>query len=338
MDADAFAQGPIIRLLVTVIVMMFIFIAYIIIMSRNVRERRRARREGLPVPPDTIGKLVRSSMGLFRNLFSEDNDKENPEDLPVPDFDFEHMEEVEAEPAIAEVRTQPGEPEAVSEEVAMMGDIVEEDEDMLEDVSIADEPERGDMVYVPGSGELPVDAVEVMRVWRDINDGALIIQMGDQLFRAIPEIRDRGIARRFIAVVQNLAQLATIGASAAGLPTPNFDVTSGVVSQPGAWAQSSPPSAATQPPEPVAPLAAEPAPAPAESGTLGIAAQIDKLLQLRLSQTPVFRGRTIQMGTKLDGSLEIQVDDEFYESMEEIKDREVRDFIQQVVREWEQRG
>lgn len=334
MDADAFAQGPIIRLFIAVIVVMFLFMAYLIIMTRNVRERRRARREGLPVPPDTFGKLVRSIMGLYRNLFSPDDDQENPEDLPVPDFDFSQME-FGAEPAIQEARVQPHEPEAVSEEIALTGDVVEEDDEMWEDAVIADEPERGDMVYVPGSGELPLDAVEVMRVWRDINDGALIIQMGDQLFRAIPEIRDRGIARRFIAVVQNLAQLATLGASAAGLPTPNFEVTSGVVSRPGAWAQSSPTQNPSQSKPSVEPLPNDTPPAPADAGSLGIVAQIDRLLQLRLSQTPVFRGRTIQMGTKLDGSLKIQVDDEFFESIDEIKDREVRDFIQQVVREWE---
>ncbi|MCI0710782.1 MAG: hypothetical protein L0154_11530 [Chloroflexi bacterium] len=333
MDADAFAQGPIIRLIIAVIVVMFLFFVYMIIMIKNVRERRRARREGLPVPPDTFGKLVRSTMGLFRNLFSPDDDEENPEDLPVPDFDFSQLD-AEPESAIAEARVQPRDSETVSEEIALTGDVVEED-DMWEDSVVADEPERGEMIYIPGSGELPLDAVEVMRVWRDINDGALIIQMGDQLFRAIPEIRDRGIARRFIAVVQNLAQLATLGAAAAGLPTPNFEVTSGVVSRPGAWAQSSPAKTPSQSKPSAEALPNDTPPAPVDTGSLGIAAQIDRLLQLRLSQTPVFRDRTIQMGTKLDGSLKIQVDDDFYESIDEIKDHEVRDFIQQVVREWE---
>ena len=200
-------------------------------------------------------------------------------------------------------------------------------------VPIGTEPDRQGLVYIPGSGELPEDAVEVMRIWRDINDGALLIQMGDQLFQTMDEMRDRGMAKRFIAVVQNLAQIATIGAQVAGLPKPNFEATSNMFSAPGAW--STTPAAPPTPPKPAAPNPFESANDMPATGSLGIVSQINRYLQRRLEQTPVFAGRAIKMSSASDGTLEIWVDNHVFGSVGEVRDREVREFIQRILTEWE---
>jgi hypothetical protein len=204
-----------------------------------------------------------------------------------------------------------------------------EDEEYASAVIIG-EPERKGYVYIPGSGSLPEDAVEVLRVWRDVNDGTLIVQVGSTLFQTMDEIRDRGMAKRFINVVKSLAQVATIGAQAAGLPKPNFEVTSDLFSTPGGWATQTAPTR-----NPV-PTGTPPPPLVDSSASgLGIVAQIDQYLQTRLLQTPVFRGRVIRMSSAIDGSLQIYVDTQVYSSVGAITDREVREFIQHVLADWE---
>lgn len=329
---DFLSQGLIIRLLVFVIGMMIIFSVYVAYLIQRAAEQRRIN---VPRPDEQSVKSVsfrRQVMGFFKNLFSDDDSEANNQagdsaDLPLPDLDFlrQPVDEVESEPVY--------QPPADVEPAVLQQPVSREETDTeWSDVPVASEPVRGDIVYVPGSGELPQDAVEVMRLWRDINDGALIIQLGDQLFRTIPELQDRGLARRFISIVQNLAQLATLGAASAGLPTPNFEVTSGIIQPPGAWAVQTETTQVIPSGSPVAP---EPAMPQRIEQPLGIAKQIDRLLQTRLTQTPVFRGRKIQMDTYPDGSLKIKVDGNVYNGIGEIEDREVRQFIQQVVREWE---
>lgn len=60
----------------------------------------------------------------------------------------------------------------------------------------------------------PPDTVEVMRVWRDVIDGSLVVQIGGQRFRTIGELRAADQERRFMAVLRELALLARESESA----------------------------------------------------------------------------------------------------------------------------
>lgn len=338
---DLIRQGPVLRLLLCMGGSVVLFFVWTAITARNTLRRRQARAAGQPPPPGVLTKIGRYLVSLFKNLFSDadhdssdDDPADQPETLPLPDLDFPEQAEppLESEP----------EPPPVQQPLDEIAAAPPEEEEMT--LPVGPQPQRSERLeYVPGSGELPQDAVEVMRVWRDINDGALLVQIGDTLFRSVAEMRDRGLARRFISVVKDLAQLATVGARAAGLPIPNFEATSGVVSEPGAWSTNpptlkTPPTTPSQPtsPKPVLKMTPnDPTENMIDPDDLGIAGQINQLLQLRLRQTPVFRERHIRMRSRSDGSLEIVVDDNVYNSVGAIEDREVREFVAVVVKEWE---
>ncbi len=361
---DLLSQGAALRLLLIIILSTIAFIGMLFWSAHNRAQRRHAKEAGLPPPPGMLMQTWRFLMGLLNNLFgSNNNEADEPEDnneipqanlanesgndLPLPALDFP-LPDLTSTPASSTTASDADiddflsgldEP-AVPAQVQYPSAIIEPNE--LPDtgelaytpVPIGTEPQREGMVYVPRSGQLPEDAVEVMRIWRDINDGSLIIQMGDMLFQTMDEMRDRGMAKRFIAVVQNLAQIATIGAQATGLPKPNFEATSAMFSAPGSWSASTPTSTPATPAAKPAPPSVKQTDMPA-TGSLGIVSQINRYLQKRLEQTPVFAGRKIKMTSAYDGTLEIWVDKHVFGSVGEIRDREVREFIQRILTEWE---
>ncbi|PJF34732.1 MAG: hypothetical protein CUN49_14160 [Candidatus Thermofonsia Clade 1 bacterium] len=169
---------------------------------------------------------------------------------------------------------------------------------------------------------LPEDAVEVMRIWRDISDGSLIIQIGDQYYRHSAAISNPEQKRRFEAVVRTLS--AMIGLPSAPLPKP---------------------IAATSAPAASAPAAEPPKrglfggkPKPAEPEPLGgIADQIEEFLQARLLASPQFSTRSIHVRPTLDHGVRIEVDGHFYDSVAEVIDPDVREFLINIMREWEAR-
>ena len=350
------SQGAVLRFLVFIIVIFFALIGSIVWSAQNRMRRRKAKQAGLPPPAGMGIQIWRFFMGLFNNLFgsTDDNSAEDTEalppdvnmpphdmgDLPVPALDFpeslpsapQTASEADIDNFLDSVGENPAEAVQYPSAIIDPDTLPDTNELAYTPVSIGTEPNRKGMVYVPRSGELPEDAVEVMRVWRDINDGSLVIQMGDMLFQTMDEMRDRGMAKRFIAVVQNLAQIATIGAQSAGLAKPNFEATSSMFSTPGAW--SAPASAASKPPEDPTIKPVEPADMPV-TGSLGIVSQINRYLQQRLEQTPVFAGRVIKMSSAYDGTLEIWVDGHVFGNVGEIRDREVREFIQRILTDWE---
>jgi hypothetical protein len=372
---DFITQGAILRLILTTCFFGLLWLGTVVLVGRRAAERKRRRREGLPPLPS----IFTQTWNVIQNLTTPQGwqaitqsfsartgggNKDSPTidtsglplpdldllttDLPEPDFD-ELTGELEAAPIASPVNPvfdASSAPEAsVPEEIRMTDQSLYPDSDSGTPLAdfVGDEPRRSASdVYVPGSGELPTDAVEVMRVWRDLSDGSLIIQMNGKLFQTVAEMQNRGLAKRFITLVKDLAQLARIGAQAAGLPPPGFEATSSVISEQGAWAsQKALPKAAP----PAAPIGKDLPPildsisaAGLEpSGSLGIAAQIEELLQYRLMQTPIFQHRSIHVRPNPDGTLRIEVDNRTYQHVDDVVDVDVREFIQTVIREWEAR-
>lgn len=355
MNGDSFndfvGQGPILRLLITTVFFGVLWLALMVWIGYRANERRRREREGLPPLPNFLSQAW--SM-LQNNL----NNNKTPAssyaaatggdfEMPLPDLNAltSGLPEPELDSLLTPIET----PEVVRSvpesrqveevvEAVIVAPVVEAVAAVNEVVTMGAEPRRSEhSAFVPESGEIPVDAVEVMRVWRDVSDGALIIQMGDKLFQTVPEMRDRGMAKRFINLVKDLARMAQAGAQASGLELPNFEATSAVISPQGAWANKRP--ALEKPVSlPVSKVEALlTGAAPDLSGAAGIAEQIEELLQFRLGQTPIFQQRSIHVRPNFDGSLRIQVDGRFYEHVDEVVDVDVREFLQGVIREWEAR-
>ncbi|MBX3066237.1 MAG: hypothetical protein KF726_24880 [Anaerolineae bacterium] len=184
--------------------------------------------------------------------------------------------------------------------------------------------------------EDPDDAIEVMRIWRDVNDGGLIVQMGNQRYRTLLEVRTPDLQRRFTAVVRDLMNIAGINAGSASgtsAPTPS----------------PSPRSTSSFAPATVSPM---PPASPKPVGVLdrvvrrgsskqeqddqppGIAASVEEFLQLRLIATPHLVSRNIHVRPSPDQGIRIEVDGRFYDSVDEVADAEVREYLQTVMAEW----
>lgn len=162
---------------------------------------------------------------------------------------------------------------------------------------------------------------EVLRVLRDSADGALIVEFEGRRYRALAEIRDAAVGRRFLAEVAALARFAHL----ADLKAPLAPAPSATESAP---LQRSP----EQPPPP------PPLQRPAEklpSALPTIADQIEELLQKRLQGEPTLAGRSIHMLAAPDGSAMVEVDGHFYAGVDEVPDAAIRTFIRHTIQEWE---
>ena len=78
-------------------------------------------------------------------------------------------------------------------------------------------------------------------------------------------------------------------------------------------------------------MEAEPAP------ELDLAAAIETYLQYKLQHTPDYIGRKIHIHGTPTGSIRIQVDDNYYDFVDEVADIEIREFLQGTIAEWQDR-
>ena len=205
----------------------------------------------------------------------------------------------------------------------------------------------------------PADAVEVMRVWRDLSDGSLIIQMGDQRYRSVSEIANTELMRRFSAVVRELWNMVNNGGNPGlpgraqnALPAPE---TMGTVPPPegsagglkariGLLTQQAETDEASKP-RPAGffkqvtrtALGQSPAPAKPEPRRDGIADAVEQFLQFKLSHTPQFQMRSIHVRSAIDGGVRIEVDGHYYDGVGDVIDADVREFLLATLREWDAR-
>ncbi|HOA25801.1 MAG: hypothetical protein WBH90_14810 [Aggregatilineales bacterium] len=198
----------------------------------------------------------------------------------------------------------------------------------------------------PASAAQPVfegEAIEVMRILRDLADGSLIVEIDGRRYRSLNEIVDPQVGRRFMGNAQALADFAKLGKIRvpeewAQVPTPERPAAS--APQPPAHPAAPPPP--PPPPEPAAPRrgglfrrAQAEDEQPVEQPP--IAEQIEELLQYRLSQTPELAHRSIHIRPAIDGGIRIEVDGRTYEGIGDVDDDEIRAFLQETVRQWEAR-
>lgn len=199
-----------------------------------------------------------------------------------------------------------------------------------------------------------VQAKEVLTVLRDERDGRLMILVGDVAYRSLanaPETK-----RTYNRLMNELDEM---------IVTPDEPpVEADQVPLPAALDAKPDPEAGAYyrntPPPPTTPDGRMPGdlpsyrfddnPAKIQSKGLGrqkvefeappaldIATAIETYLQYRISYTPEFRGRNIHVLPSLDGGVRIQVDDRFYDAVDEIRDPETRAFIQTAIAEWQER-
>lgn len=350
-------QSGILNLLIAVIGLGILWVVLVIWALRRDNERRRRRKAGEPPLPNFLVQLMNWAQGQNQPsvptaAIHQDTGMPMPSlddlttDLPEPDFDdLPLLEDISEPPSKTDSIPEAISPAASVQTPRRFADVPEPEttdevgSPIMEMQFLANsgqDPTRSaELSYTPGSNALPADAVEVIRVWRDVSDGALIFQMGDRIFQTLPEMYDNGFSKRFIRIVEDMARVAHAGAVAAGINPPDFQRSSAIISQQGDWARKQQPT--IPPASPIENLpSATPTPTQFSAGD-SIADQIEELLQMRLSQVPAYQKRSIHVRANIDGTLRIEVDGRNYPHLDEVVDVNVRDFIQNVIREWEAR-
>ncbi len=342
-----------------------------IIFQRGAERRRRVARGLEPLPPLHVSlyrwaqRLVNPASAAPRAQTSGVEADSTPapdlsmlvDDLPEPDLadmvGLEDDEPVESGDLAHEFALETEPPAAIPDEEAAAENVIPVDD-------IEPEPQPGSAgvdydeavtdEFPPQEAreETPADAVELLRVWRDLSDGALILEIGGRRFRTLNDLRGTELERRFVTIVRDLSAM-TQAAGRTPAPTP-----------------SAPRKASPKTPEPTAPdadAAAPPAgdeidmtalsmspgtmfrqmtrvamgqgPEPVEhQPTLSLAEQIEDRLQERLESLPEYKGRKIHVRPAPDGSVRIEVDGVFYDGVGDVADDDVRALIADVVREW----
>jgi hypothetical protein len=181
-----------------------------------------------------------------------------------------------------------------------------------------------------------VEAAPVLTILRDVDSGGLIIQIGDKAYRNPPAFADADFRRRFQATLRDLS-------SSARTPEPKVVPVESPVEPAGDLPTfPSPPSIPGDLPKfklPDAPIkprrgqrpSAEPIP------EINIAGSIEAFLQHKLSITPEYSGRSIHVRPAMHGAVKIEVDGVFYDSVGEVEDEEVRQYLAATIEEWQAR-
>lgn len=212
-------------------------------------------------------------------------------------------------------------------------------------------------------------AKEVLSILRDEDDGRLIIQINDTAYRTMANAGE--IKQEFTRIMKELA--AIVAKEDDNPPARDNYVVGTVVeaqsanirdlidSKPEAEIKAPPrPAVKSVPPPPTAdglmpgdlpsyklsdnPVRVE------KKGRFGgqkveldpipqldLAAAIETYLQYKLQHTPEYRRRKIHIHGTPTGSIRIQVDEQYYDFVDEVKDLEVRSFLQATIAEWQER-
>ncbi len=195
-------------------------------------------------------------------------------------------------------------------------------------VEEADEDASGGTVGLPRAVEpSPVltphdeaaDMIEILRIWRDLADGSMVIEIEGEYYRQVHEITDPALYRRFLSILRELAKQAR-AVEASGGP--------GRATPPVTPRAEAIPSKITG----VPPTAQQPPPPQGDS----IAAQIEAFLQYKLQHSE-FSARSIHVREAIGGGVRIEVDGHFYEGIGDVIDPDVREFLRRTIKEWEAR-
>lgn len=191
-------------------------------------------------------------------------------------------------------------------------------------------------VSAPAAPDAPPDSVEVLRLWRDLSDGGLIVGVGGRLYRSAAEIDNADVSRRLAGIARELATLA--GGTSPASPIPSAPVVAPPLAGSGvAWGAPTAPVVPgvirTEPIKPTAKRRGQPEePAPG-----GIAAAVEEFLQFKLMSNPQFATRSIHIRPSVDGGVLIEVDGHYYEGIGDVIDPDVREFLASMMKEWEAR-
>jgi len=212
--------------------------------------------------------------------------------------------------------------------------------------------------------------VEVLRLLRDRVTGALIVEVEEEKYRKLSEIKDGRVGRqvlqaaadmvRFTEVLQTRGQMTTrqpppLAPSTLALkvapslekesPVPRTPAPPAVekeflrsLSQQGQTEEEESPKLSLSPIEFFRRGFAARRAARLESATpapRSFVKEIEEILQRFIRTYPSFIGKEVHVGTGPGGGIRIRVENEFYDTPDDIPDPEIRGIIKAAIQEWE---
>ena len=172
-----------------------------------------------------------------------------------------------------------------------------------------------------------------LRVGRTLADEELIVEFQGRRFRRLAEVRDGETRRRLLALLGELAAFSPGQAAPAPLtgraePEPRSEdkFLGQLVASPSEPAPIKMPGLV----EALRSPARKPGPMP-----VGIAGQIEQVLQQQLVSNSALRGRSIHIVTARDGSLNVQVEGQWLHWPDGVSEPAVREAVQNSIRAWE---
>lgn len=184
-----------------------------------------------------------------------------------------------------------------------------------------------------------VNGEPVLSILRDKRDGRLVVELDQVAYRTLtdaPEAR-----ATFVKLMRELSQVVAE-------PDDNPPPLTEEADEPARPRSSAPPPPITPDgrmpgdlpsyslDESVKPTRSgryQPAPTP----ELNIAGAIEAYLQHKLKYTPEFSDRTLHILPAPGGGVRIQVDDVYFEAVDEVDDEHVREFLLETIAEWQAR-
>jgi hypothetical protein len=352
-------QGELLRLLAVLCVLTVLWLGVMFLLYRRTTERRRREREGLPPLPGMFATLPQWLSGTSRPAVASD-----PSAAPMPDLDM--LTADLPQPGLAAMMGDdpPSAPLDLADEFELPPAPAYDDQPVYAEeapaatIALDAAFDEESIPVQPGDMEdsddmpAPPDSIELLRVWRDLSDGSLIIEIGGQRFTSVSELQGAKLDRRFMNVVRDLTAMLRAAASAPPPASP----------QPAAQPPQPAPAEATGKPDKPAKKSAPPLadgelpsmapgtmfkqmgrvamghkPDPIEEApVLSIPDQIEQVLQKHLADLPEYAERSIHVRpSPFGGGVRIEVDGQFFEGVGDVADDEVRALIQDAVREWE---
>ena len=170
-----------------------------------------------------------------------------------------------------------------------------------------------------------------LRAGHTAADGELVIEFQGQRFRRLTDVRDAETGRRLLAMLDELVKFSQGLAvppvkSAEQAPLSEDKFLGQLVAPPSEPASIKIPSLV----ESLRAPARRPGPMP-----VGIAGQVEQVLQQQLADNPALLGRSIHIITARDGSLSVQVEGQLLHWPDGVSEPAVREAVLKAVRTWE---
>ncbi len=222
---------------------------------------------------------------------------------------------------------------------------------------------KGTFTITPKDGNV-TEAVEVLTILRDVMDGTLLIQMGENTYLNVnsnPEFKER-FSKLMREVGQMITKTSSPAPAAANPESETFVSPSepDVIPSADETMQGNEPSflipkVAAAPPPPVASGVKLPGDLPSfrladnpmkkiKRGEelppvpeINIAGAIEAYLQHKISVTPQYAGRNIHIYPAPGGGVSIEVDGKYFEAVSDVTDVPVREFLSDTIAEWQER-